>query len=205
MKRLLDGIGQNSPEEYDRIFKVRQERGVDSQDLRRWKLLLKKFKGGIILDAGCLDSLVPVMALKKPRTVAWGIDTSKTAIQEMQNKYPQVKYMVKNVYDTQFPDGYFDYIVAGELIEHLESPERFFKEAMRILAKDGTLAISTPLEEEKEFGAVDAHRHIWSVSVENITKMLKVYGKIQIRIIGSEFFPKYKYHWKSIIAFVTKK
>lgn len=205
MKRLIDGLGLNSPQEYNRIFNVRQEKGIDFQDLRRWHTLLKKFKGGRLLDAGCLDSLVPTLALEKyPKASVWGIDTAKEAIQKMQQKYPKVKYKVADVYKTGFKDGVFDYIVAGELIEHLDSPQKFIDEAFRILKPKGILAISTPLNEEIEVGAVDGHRHLWSFSVDSVTKMLKVHGKIKgVKILGSEWFP-YKYHWKTMVVFAQK-
>lgn len=198
-------MGLNSPEEYNRIFGIRQKKGADHQDLRRWKVLLKYFKGGRLLDAGCLDSQVPVMAKKKfANANVWGIDTAKEAIQAMQTNHPSIKYEVRNVYDTRFPDNFFDYVVAGELIEHLESPQAFIKEAFRILKPKGTLALSTPLNEEIEFGAVDGHRHLWSFSVDSVTKMLKVYGKIKgVKILGSEWFP-YKYHFPTQIVFAQK-
>jgi len=43
-----------------------------------------------------------------------------------------------------FKDSYFDCIVAGELIEHLEKPEKFIKECRRTLKKNGRLIITTP-------------------------------------------------------------
>ena len=58
MERLIEGKGDNSPETYNKIFQERQERGLDWQDVRRWKKMLKYFKGGEILDVGCLDSLI---------------------------------------------------------------------------------------------------------------------------------------------------
>jgi len=43
-----------------------------------------------------------------------------------------------------FPEKYFDTIVAGEIIEHLENPSCFLRESTKILKDDGILLISTP-------------------------------------------------------------
>lgn len=203
MKRLSEK-NINTNEEYNRIFFERQEKGVDSQDKRRWKKLLKYYKGGKLIDLGCLDSQI----WKYSRGLYLGIDIAEEAIIQMQfdtEDKEDVYFEVRDLYDTKFPDNYFDYAVLGEVIEHLEKPEEAIKEAVRILKKGGTLAISTPLEEEKEAGAVDSERHLWSFNVDDLTGWLKPYGEVKSQILGSEYFPLYKYHWPSLLAYLKKK
>lgn len=205
MKRLIEGMGENSPAEYDRIFALRDLKGVDEHDLRRWKKLTKFYRGGRFIDLGCLDSLAPVLIKERyPREEAWGIDVAKDAIAEMQKRYPFVYYQVGDVYDTLFPDNYFSYAVAGEVIEHLDDPAAFFKETFRILKKGGTLALSTPLGEEHEHGAVDADRHVWSFEVNDMYELLSPYGKVTTKITGSDYFPVYRYRWPTLYAYVRK-
>ncbi len=43
-----------------------------------------------------------------------------------------------------FPDGRFDILYAGEVIEHLLDTDAFMREARRVLKKDGLLIITTP-------------------------------------------------------------
>jgi len=43
-----------------------------------------------------------------------------------------------------FDDNFFDTVVAGEVIEHLENPEKFLNEARRVLKDDGIIIITTP-------------------------------------------------------------
>lgn len=205
MKRLLEK-NINTSFEYDRIYEVRSQKEPDEFDVRRWKNLLKKYKGGKLLDAGCLDSLVPQMAKKKyPKAEVWGMDFSRTAIVEMQGKFPDVFYFVGNLYQIDFPKMYFDYVVAGEVIEHLENPYEFIHEAFRILKHGGILALSTPFNEAREPGAVDAFRHVWSFDEQDMVDMLSPYGKVEIKIKGSKFFPIYKYSFDNMIAWCTKK
>lgn len=205
MGRLIEGLGKNSAQEYNRIFQERKERGVDIQDLRRWKKLLKYYRGGKLIDLGCLDSLIPKIARElHPVDEIWGIDIAEDAIKAMQEEYPEVIYEFGDVYDTRKPSNYFDYAVAGELLEHLEYPEKCVEETMRILKHGGIFAISTPREEENEPGAVDAERHVWSFSEKELKKMLEPYGKVWFRTIRSQYFPTYQYCWPTLLTFVKK-
>lgn len=204
MKRLIDGLGVNSPQEYDRIYDKRKREGVDQFDLKRWHKLLKYYKGGRLVDLGCLDSLVPQLALDSyPKAEVWGIDTATEAIKALQKEKTGVLYEVADVYDTHFPSNYFDYAVAGELIEHLDDPARFIKETFRTLKHGGVFAISTPCG-ETELGEVDHERHLWSFEVEDIKKLLEPYGKVKVTTMGSQYFPIYEYHFPNIIAFCFK-
>ena len=207
MKRLIEGLGLNSSSEYDNIFAIRALKGVDEHDLKRWKKLIKFYKGGRFIDLGCLDSLCPILIKEQwPREEVWGIDIASEAIAEMQrrNAVLGIYYQVGDVYNTGFPKNYFSYAVAGEILEHLDDPEKFIAETFRILKSGGTLALSTPLGEENEPGAVDGERHVWSWETEDMYRLMGKYGKVTTKMTGSEFYPKYVYHWPTLYAYVLK-
>lgn len=206
MIKLNEQNELNSPLEYDKIFLARQKKGVDEFDLRRWKKLLKPYKGGRLIDLGCLDSLVPKLARERfPDAEIWGIDLAEEAIRKMKETDPQTVYTVADVYNTGIPREYFGYAVAGEIMEHLEEPEKFLKEAFRILRPGGILALSVPKEEAVEPGAVDPDRHLWSYSMSDILALLSPYGDVKIETLGSKFFPFYRYSFPNIIAWCKKK
>ena len=202
MERLIKDSGRNSSSDYDQIFKDRQDKGVHWSDLRRWKYLLKYYKSGKIADLGCLDSKVP--ELIKDQYSYLGIDLAEKALNEMQSKYPQANYLVSDIYDLKSFGNQFDYVVLGEVIEHLEHPQKAISEAIRILKYGGILALSTPLNEAIEPGAVDAERHIWSYTEEDMYKLMGRYGKVKIKILRSRWFPTYKYCFPQIICWVKK-
>ncbi len=201
MQRLSQE-NKNSPEIFNQIF---WEKSPDWFDRKRYKALLRYWKEGRLIDMGCLWSEVCLRALyAQPDAIVWGLDQANEAIEALQKKYPEINYVIGDVYDTGFPDESFDYAVMGELIEHLEEPTRAIKEAYRILKKGGVLALSTPLEEANEIGAVDKENHIWSYSKEDIKDLLKDFQKVEIKILGSQYFPIYKYAWKTIVAYGFK-
>ncbi len=208
MKRLAIQ-NKNTSEEYDGIFEERRKRGINLQDMRRWKILVKNFKGGKVIDIGCLDSMIFSFLVWKFKDVKYlGIDIAKESIAKMSLRYgdsPKAKFEVRDCYDTKLPNGFFDYAVMGELLEHLEEPEKAIGEAMRILKSKGTLAVSIPLNEEKEPGAVDKAHHLWSFTIKDMTDLLKPRGRVKIETIGSRYFPFYQYHFPTLIAFCKKK
>lgn len=206
MIKLTEQNELNSPQSYDKVFLKRKENGVDKQDLRRWKRLLKHYRGGRLIDLGCLDSRIPELVNQRfSDAEVWGIDLAQDSIKQMKELFPWVMYEVMDVYKTKYPDNYFGYAVAGEILEHLEDPVKFIKETMRILRPGGILALSTPKDEFVEPGAVDAHRHLWSFSVEDIKKLLEPYGEVSIDILGSKYFPMYEYHFPTIVSYCKKK
>lgn len=216
MIKLSPQSDKNSPAAYDAIFKERQLKGVDEHDMRRWKRLLKHYKGGTILDLGCLDSCMPELLKKFDYSWYVGVDTAHDSIYAMREKYhfERAQFFVGDLFKlskSQFNEYYggelFDYAILGEVLEHLERPEDAIKEAMRILKPGGVLAISTPLEEAREPGAIDGDRHLWSFSKLDLETMLMPYGRVELDTVGSLFTwkpPFYRYCWPSLIAFCTK-
>ncbi len=56
----------------------------------------------------------------------------------------EVELICSDAEEMAIKDNSFDCITAGELIEHLENPEKFIKECKRILKQGGVLIITTP-------------------------------------------------------------
>jgi len=203
MQRITDK-NINTQEEYKRILESRRNSKYSSFDIKRWKRMLKHFRGGILIDLGCFDSLLPTFAKDwYPESIVYGLDFVDDVIEQMKKIEPVVNYVRGNVYHTYFQDNYFDYITAGELVEHLEKPYEFLKEVFRILKPGGIFVLSTPLEETKK-GEVDKERHLWSFDKKDIFRMLKPYGYVKIETMGSNYFPIYKYHFPYILGFCQK-
>mgnify|MGYP001569013030 CR=1 FL=1 len=48
------------------------------------------------------------------------------------------------LYDARYPDGFFDVVFLGDIIEHVRDPRQLLVECKRVLKAGGTLVISTP-------------------------------------------------------------
>ncbi|MEQ1849573.1 MAG: class I SAM-dependent methyltransferase [Candidatus Peribacteraceae bacterium] len=59
-------------------------------------------------------------------------------------QYVETKKVDLNVQPIPYPDGFFDTVIAGDVIEHVTNPLFMLCEANRVLKPGGTLIVSTP-------------------------------------------------------------
>lgn len=197
---------KNTSEEYNRIFIERQKKGVDWNDMRRWKQLIKYFKGGLLLDIGCLDSKIPQFLEKEIKT--WwdylGIDIASQI--KSQDTNDRIHYRNEDFFKAGFVLESFDHIVMGEFLEHIENPIEAIRKAFQLLKPNGVLAISVPYKEETELGAIDKEHHLWSFDKKDIHNFLQPYcNKIRMTILVSQLFPYYRYCFPTLIVWGWKK
>lgn len=194
MKRL-NSININTPQLSDWIFHRKWQGGVHTKDDRRFDQLCKKFEGGNYLDIGCFNSPKPRELSLDGSNEVHAIDHAPGVVAKMQLLAPKVKYVVGDCYHLPYQPEYFDYVVAGEILEHLESPQSFLAEAVRVLKIGGCLALSTPYL-EGELQPLMTEEHLWSFNQEDIKGLLSPYGSVTI-----EFF---RDNWTIMVCFLTK-
>lgn len=206
MKRLINQAKntKNSAQEYDCIF---YETKPDWVNRRRWKILLEKYHGGNLLDVGCLWSEISQM--KKEKGNYLGIDLSIGTVLEMNRRYGKedCHFAVADIYDLRLAKESFDYIILGEILEHLDHPFKAIFEAYRVLKIGGIMAISVPNNEAIEPGAVDLDRHVWSFDKPDMKSFAqRLNGKLlKTKIKGSVYFPKYYYYFPTLFAWIKKR
>ena len=163
----------NTPELMNKA--VREEAHVQRLnygDWDRFARLLKNYNGGTLLDAGCLNSPICVeMKAKYPESEVYALDHADEVIAYYQARYPQVHYICANCYELPFENETFDYIVAGEILEHLDSPEKLIEEAYRVLKPGGWFALSTPFEEFSR--SQGGKLHVNTFTFEETKELLK--------------------------------
>lgn len=178
MKRL-NTKNYNEPNLAYKFFKERWRSQMHYVDWNRFVLLAKDFKGGKYLDVGCFNSPVPYELTRDfPQSEIYALDYCEPLIKELAERYPEVKYMVGDVKQLPFKDGEFDYVVAGELLEHTENPEQTIKELMRVVKSGGTLAVSVPLNETPEEPL--SEEHLWSFTAEDLILLLADFGQVSL-------------------------
>lgn len=153
----------NTPDLYD--GKVPTSFGITDME-RLWKLVKHMKEGSIntYADVGCNDSIMPALMAERGNIVC-AFDHSKALIDFLAPRFPASHYQVADCYNLPIK-GDFDYIVAGELIEHLEKPQEAIDHWMSKLNIGGWLAISTPFEEQG--GEVGGAQHLWSYTVQDM-------------------------------------
>jgi SAM-dependent methyltransferase len=97
--------------------------------------------GGKALDVGCGVGQV-VARLTEAGFEAYGVDVSEPSISRAKQFCPRCE-----VYDGKrlpFPDNYFDSAGALNVLEHVDEPEAFIQEIVRVVAPGGKIVISSP-------------------------------------------------------------
>jgi SAM-dependent methyltransferase len=97
--------------------------------------------GGRALDVGCGVGQV-VARLQTAGFEAYGVDVSEPNIERARNVSSRCQ-----LYDGRklpFPDQHFDSVGALNVLEHVEAPEDFLRELIRVVRIGGRLVISSP-------------------------------------------------------------
>lgn len=94
-----------------------------------------------VLDAGCGVGQV-VLKLKERGFSAYGVDVSESNIARASKHSPEC--VVYDGHHLPFEDGFFDAAGALNVLEHVEEPEEFLRELVRVVKPGGRLVVSSP-------------------------------------------------------------
>jgi len=111
--------------------------------------IVREIDGGRVLDLGCVqhdpgkrhDPNWLHQHLYEPADSVLGVDRDVEGVQKLQEAGYNVVTGDAEVLDI---DGRYDYVVAGELIEHLSNPGNFLQAAKDRLSNGGHLILTTP-------------------------------------------------------------
>lgn len=152
--------------------------------LRQEKYLALAGKGESIIELGCgLSPFLDKARKNFKRTI--GLDFSVKTIIEARDKFDDVEYVYGDVTNTLLKDKSFSVSVAGEVIEHLEEPEKLLEEMARITKF--RMIISTAKMEYND------PEHLWEFTAKDLEKLGKKYGKVRVEEVKSEWFPGRSY------------
>lgn len=166
--------------------------------------ILAEIDGGSVLDVGCVqhdgdmnhDKSIRLnpnwlhQHLYKHADHVLGVDIDRDGVNELRES--GYNAVVGNAERLDI-EGTYDYIVAGELIEHLDNPGRFLAAARKRLTKSGTLILTTPnpwcfarmkyLVSRDGVPEFPDHTHIHDE--ETLSHLLDRYGfESEIRFVG---------------------
>lgn len=176
----------NSPTYWDGQYRGK---GIDREKTLRQDEYLKIIGDdpwNRVIELGCGLSPFPLMAAEK-YFISCGLDYAKETVARLKSRYPSVYYYEGDALKTEFPDNYFDAVVAGEIIEHLEDPIALLREMSRICINGGKIIISTA---KVEFSDPE---HLWEFTKEELLTEMKVFGKPVAYEIESQIFKGRKY------------
>lgn len=114
------------------------------------------------------------------------IDQSYTAKEIVDSKNLGIEYIIAEVekFDKKYKE-YFDVVIGGEIIEHMENPKLFAKELIKICKKGGWVCISTVnTKSENAIKHGDYPEHLWEFEPEDLISFFKPYGDTTYEVCG---------------------
>ena len=173
----------NSPAEFNRLWHGDMAANRRQFDLYRFRALMEGIKGRVIeLGCGCSEFL-SFASNHHPEIKATGLDYSRFAIEYMAMVDPRIEWVLGDALRTGVDKDLFDFVISGELIEHLEEPPKLVAEMKRICKVGGTVRISTLLP---HLQATDPY-HIWKFSEQDLEGFFKVVGPVTVTTVGNYF------------------
>ena len=155
--------------------------------------ILNKQKRGILLDAGAGSGKLS----KKLKEIGYAVRACDIETQHFKPNGITIDFADLN-HKLPYSDNSFDYITAIELMEHLENPWNFIREAHRIMKPKGILIVSSPNMESLSgkikflFGQpfpyftyrrFEEINHITPIFTWNISRMIKN----KFKLINTEY------------------
>ena len=162
---------------------------------------------GSVLDVGCGEGTITNFTVAQPyvnkRRIV-GVEPSLDLL-SFGARWKTPAHFVRSFGEyLPFKEGFFDCVVAAELIEHVINPHALIEECRRVLKTMGLLVLTTPLDERewRVAGTKPNPLHLREYSEEQVMELLSSHGFKTITVksgdLGEPF--KYSYHtpdgWK---------
>jgi 2-polyprenyl-3-methyl-5-hydroxy-6-metoxy-1,4-benzoquinol methylase len=141
--------------DHDRIAEVYEgtvgTREFQQVSRRRIHWMCAQVRGPDVLDVGCSQGIASILLAREGHRVI-GIDREHEAIRAARERLDQEEAQVRERVEFRvgegravgFPDGSFDAVLLGEVLEHQLDPGRLLDEARRVLRPGGRIVVTTP-------------------------------------------------------------
>lgn len=114
-----------------------------------WRRTLPRY---ITCEPGCIGlecgtgpgHLIGLLEQWFPKIKLFGLDIDLPTIHRARQASPNSRFLLASAESLPFPDQTFEMIISLHMVEHLEEPERFIREAGRVLRREGILIFATP-------------------------------------------------------------
>lgn len=135
----------NNEKQY--VDNIKYSEYLDNQDIDSFSkyvdYIIKYTKNNdFILDVGCGTGLALHLLNQKAKRNIFGIDISVTSIEKCRQK--QLDCQVYNGKEIPFPNDHFNLVGSYNVLEHVDNPEQFLDEMLRVLKKEGIMILVCP-------------------------------------------------------------
>lgn len=190
---------------------VRERKKLQNARKRMYEIETRKLekysRSGKIFDVGC--GYGDFLAGLSEKWEKYGCDVSKFGIDYAKKVHSLRNVYCGDIFNNDFPNGYFDVIYMRGVIHHTSDPFNNLKKAHRLLKVKGLLVISMSPNlgsigarvSKNRFRLVDPPRHSYFFSAGTLKKMLIKAGFSPKEVWCPYFGTGYE-SWKDIVNFV---
>ncbi len=147
---------------------------------------IKKGNKRSVLEIGC--SIGAVSHLLSDRGfIVWASDISKFAVKNAQKLTPKAKFLTLDIQGKIILPVKFDIVIAFEVVEHLEEPEKGIQNIYSLLKPGGMAVISTP------------YPYTWNF--RDPTHINVKYPREWVKLMKDAGFKNIKYHRFTLLPF----
>ncbi|MGB4661173.1 MAG: class I SAM-dependent methyltransferase [Mobilitalea sp.] len=126
--------------EYDDTFDGKFTRCLKNEIVR----VIRLDDSNKVLDVVCGNGTLLKLINDKIQVQAYGVDISDNMIKEAKRKYPEMQFVTTNSALLPFQDNSFDAVTVCAAFHHFTEPDKFLKEAKRVLKPGGYIYIADP-------------------------------------------------------------
>jgi 2-polyprenyl-3-methyl-5-hydroxy-6-metoxy-1,4-benzoquinol methylase len=143
-----------------------------------------------VLDVGCglYGSCQYLAEHSEKKMQLYAIDFSFKVEKYMAENFPGIVFKNSNIYPLPYASKSMDYVIAGEVIEHMENPKLFVSELCRICKPGGWITLSTVNNHCANAQKCQYAEHIWEFTPEDLISFFKPFGKTTYRLVGDYHF-----------------
>lgn len=183
MPKKLKEENLNTPDYYNEKYRDYWLDKPIKVEIAKRKQMIDGLENGMrVVELGCGVSSFPLTIKKEyPDCEVHALDFADKVIGMFKDAYPEIYYLVGEATKTPYENDYFDYVIAGELIEHIPNPKDLVKEMARICKTKGVISVSTPFEEKSWRPNDIPLEHIWEYERDDMIDLFSKYGKVKIR------------------------
>lgn len=173
----------NSPENTNKNYLDRDLDKPRIIEYNKRRQMIEGLKDGMkIVELGCgISNFLYLVKEEFPDCEVHGLDFADQVIERFKSDYPMINYQVGDALHTPYEDNYFDYVTAGELIEHIPNPQDLVTEMVRICKIGGVVSVTTPFL-EKTWRPTDIPKeHLWEYDRDDMLNLFSKYGETKIK------------------------
>lgn len=127
--------------------------------------------GKTVLDVGCGPGRY-FNLMGYPNTKIYGIELSLYAVNQCKKLFPLADVVQGDVASgLPYPENKFDIVYAGEILEHIDAPDKMINEIYRVLKPKGLIVLNTPFENH-----IPCKEHVWYFSYDDMKTLLKSFS-----------------------------